>query len=254
MIFRILLFLTLCLGVAPSATAAVPPRLIADISQSRVDIVYSFAGAELLVFGAIQYPGGITPEVRPDMVIVLRGPPQSITVRRKSRILGLWLNTDSLRFETAPSFFRAASTRPVADLVDEQTAAIYELSPEYLQLSPTGTLDPGKIDRFEAGLLTTRTQEAMFGMDPGGVDIVQNVLYRARLEIPSAVPVGTYTVESHLIQDGAVVASTTEAIAIEKSGFERNVYVASQRESLLYGIFCVAIALLLGWAAAVFRR
>lgn len=242
-------------ALAVPAAAQVPPRLIADLSQSRIDIVYTFAGAELLVFGAIQYPGGVTPDERDDMVIVVRGPPQSITVRRKSRVLGLWLNTDSVRFETAPSFYHAASTRPVEDLVDAQTAAIFELSPQYLQLSPSGTSDTDKILLFESGLFDTRAVDSLFSSDPDGVDIVENVLYRARIDIPSAVPVGTYTVEFHLIQDGRVVASTTRAIDIEKSGFERDVYVAAQTESLLYGIFAVALALVLGWAAStIFRR
>ncbi|MGB7404616.1 MAG: TIGR02186 family protein, partial [Pacificimonas sp.] len=149
---RAALALLLALVAIPTAAQA-PPRLIADLSQSRIDIIYSFAGAEILVFGAIQYPDGSTPEERPDLVIVVRGPPKAVTVRRKERVLGLWLNTDAVRFETAPSFYRAASTRPVEELVDETTAAIFELSPQYLQLSPTGATDAGMIGTFEQGLL-----------------------------------------------------------------------------------------------------
>ena len=248
------LLLGFLLAAMPAA-AQMPPRLIADLSQSRIDIVYTFAGAELLVFGAVQYPGGVTPDERPDIVVIVRGPPQPITVRRKSRVLGLWLNTDAVRFETAPSFYRAASTRPVEELVDETTAAIYELSPEYLQLSPTGAADAAKISLFESGLLETRGLEALYGSDPGGVDLVENILYRARIDLPSAVPVGTYTVEIHLIEDGRVLASTTRAIEVEKSGFERAVYVAAQEESLGYGILSVSLALILGWlASAIMRR
>lgn len=249
------LLLLLAAVLAAPAGAQVPPRLIADISQSRIDIVYTFAGAELLVFGAIQYPSGEAPEERPDIVMIVRGPPQSITVRKKNRVLGLWLNTDSVRFETAPSFYRAASTRPVEELVDEQMAAIYELSPEYLQLSPTGATDPAKISMFEDGLLETRRAALLYGSEPHGVDLVENILYRARIDIPAAVPVGTYTVEVHLIDEGEVVASTTRTIDVEKSGFERDIYVAAQQESLSYGILAVSLALLLGWgASAIVRR
>lgn len=243
-----------CLALpAEAQERALPPRLIADLSQTRIDIVYTFAGAELLVFGAIQYDDGQLPDERPDIVIVVRGPPQSITVRRKSRVLGLWLNTESVRFETAPSFFRAASTRPVPDLVDEQTAAIFELSPEYLQLSPTGS-DLERTAEFEDGLLRTRAEDHLYGSDPDGVDLVENVLYQARIDIPSAVPVGTYTVEIHLIQQGEVTASTTRTIEVEKSGFERAVYVAAQRRSFSYGAAAVSLALLLGWSASTLLR
>lgn len=251
------LFLAAVTAVAALPAGAqereIPPRLIADLSQTRIDIVYTFAGAELLVFGAIHYADGRTPEERPDIVIVVRGPPQSITVRRKSRVLGLWLNTESVRFETAPSFFRAASTQPVGELVDEQTAAIFELSPEYLQLSPTAS-DPERVAEFESGLLATRAEDHLYGSNPTGVDLVENVLYQARIDIPSAVPVGTYTVEIHLIEEGEVTASTTRTIQIEKSGFERAVYVAAQSRSFSYGLAAVSMALLLGWSASALLR
>ena len=239
---------------APTAAQAPPPRLIADLSQSRIDIVYTFAGAELLVFGAIQYPGGETPDERPDLAIVVRGPPEAITVRRKDRVLGLWLNVDAVRFETAPSFYRAASTRPIETLVDETTAAIFELSPEYLQLSPTGEADAGTIRTFEQGLLDTWRTEGLYGSAPGGVDLVENVLYRARIDLPSQVPVGTYSVEIHLIEDGDIVSSTTRTIEVDKSGFERIMYMAAQENPFSYGILAVSLAMILGWSAGQIVR
>ncbi|MEM8825593.1 MAG: TIGR02186 family protein [Pseudomonadota bacterium] len=236
------------------ALAQAPPRLIADLSQSRIDIVYSFAGAELLVFGAIQYPGGITPDERPDIAIVVRGPPQAITVRQKAQIFGLWLNTDAVRFETAPSFYRAASTRPIPDLVDERTAAIFELGPDYLQLSPTGQASAEMIGRFETGLLENWRAEGLYGADPNGVDLVEKILYRARIDLPSKVPVGNYTVEIHLIEDGEILSSTTRTIEVGKSGFERAVYTAAQDQGFFYGLLAVSLALILGWAASVVVR
>ncbi|MGB3722901.1 MAG: TIGR02186 family protein [Pacificimonas sp.] len=230
------------------------PRLIADLSQKRIDIIYTFAGAELLVFGAIQYPGGRTPDERPDIAIVVRGPPEAITVRKKARVLGLWLNTDAVRFETAPTFYRAASTRPIEDLVDERTAAIYELSPEYLQLSPSGAMSAEEIATFERGLLDGWGAEQLYGSDPGGVDLIENILYRARIDLPSQVPVGTYTVEIHLIEEGDILSSTTVAIEVGKSGFERDIYIAAQENSFLYGLLAVSLALLLGWAASTLVR
>ncbi len=254
---RWLIILLAVLGAMPGAAQTpgkAPPRLIADLSQSRIDIIYSFAGAELLVFGAIQYPDGQTPDERPDLAIVVRGPPQAITVRRKERVLGLWLNTDAVRFETAPTFYRAASTRPIEDMVDERTAAIFELSPEYLQLSPSGAMSAGEIATFERGLLESWGSEDLYGADPGGVDLVENILYRARIDLPSQVPVGIYTVEMHLIENGEILSSATKTIEVGKSGFERAIYVAAQQDSFYYGLLAVALALIMGWTASLFVR
>ena len=52
----------LLLAAAPLLTAqALAPTLVPDVSQRNIEIAYSFTGAELLLFGAILYPGGRTP-------------------------------------------------------------------------------------------------------------------------------------------------------------------------------------------------
>lgn len=233
--------------------AAAPPRLITDLSQNKIDIVYSFAGAELLIFGAIQYPGGQTPDERPDIAVIVRGPPEAITVRRKARVAGIWVNTSAVRFETAPSFYSVATTRPLSELVDDQTAAIYELGLSHLQLSPASG-DSNEIRTFETGFLNLRRREGLYTDAEQGVELTENVLYRARIQIPSQVPVGNYTVEIHLIDDGEVVASSTREISIDKSGFERQVSVAAEKHSFSYGLLAVVLALLLGWFAGLFTR
>ncbi|MCE3520233.1 TIGR02186 family protein, partial [Escherichia coli] len=59
------------------------PELVPDVSQRNIEIAYSFTGAELLLFGAILYPGGRRPagQSPTDIVVVVKGPTQSILVR-----------------------------------------------------------------------------------------------------------------------------------------------------------------------------
>jgi uncharacterized protein (TIGR02186 family) len=188
-------------------------------------------------------------------VVVVKGPAESIIVREKQRIAGIWMNADSSRFQSAPSFYAVASSRPITDLVDERTAAIYELGVHNLQLSPGTTALPDRARRFEAGLLDLRRREGLYSEDPHGVEISDGVLYRAAIRIPSQVPVGTYTAETFLVDDGRVLAAATRDIQINKSGFERVVALAARRHSVLYGLFAVILSLALGWsAAAMFRR
>ncbi|MFL6729173.1 MAG: TIGR02186 family protein [Sphingomicrobium sp.] len=245
----------LLFAFAPLLVAADKPVLVPDISARNVQIRYSFTGAQLLLFGAVVYPGGRAPEHPADIAVVLRGPVQPILVREKHKIAGIWMNADSNRFRSAPSFYAVASSRPVPDLVDERTAAIYELGLHNLQLSPGGGALPEKERRFEAGLLDLRRRHGLYSENPRGVEINDGVLYRAVITIPSQVPVGTYTAETFLIDDGRVLAAATRDIQIDKSGFERFVAVAARRYRLLYGLTAVALSLGLGWAAAAaFRR
>jgi uncharacterized protein (TIGR02186 family) len=241
--------------LAPMLIAADKPVLVPDISARQVQIRYSFNGAQLLLFGAVVYPGGRPPDRQVDIAVVLSGPVQPILVREKEKIAGIWMNADSNRFRSAPSFYAVASSRPISDLMDERTAAIYELGLHNLQLSPGGGALPEKERRFEAGLLDLRSRQGLYSESPHGVEINGGVLYRAVITIPSQVPVGTYTAETFLIDRHKVIAAATRDIQINKSGFERYVAVAARRHRLLYGLTCVALSLALGWAAAAaFRR
>ena len=94
----------LLLGLAPLLTAQAQPRLVPDISARSIEIRYSFSGAQLLLFGAILYPGGRTPRKPADVIVVLKGPVQPILVREKQKIAGIWMNMDQNRFRSAPSF------------------------------------------------------------------------------------------------------------------------------------------------------
>ena len=245
----------LLLALAPLLIGADKPVLVPDISARKVEIRYSFTGAQLLLFGAIVYPGGRAPTRPADIVVVLRGPVQPILVREKQRILHVWMNADSDRFRSAPSFYAVASSQPIPQLVDERTAAIYEMGLHNLQLSPGGGALPEKERRFEAGLLDLRRRHGLYSEYPHGVEISGGVLYRATITIPSQVPVGTYTAETFLVDRGHVLAAATKDIEINKSGFERYVALAARRHEGLYGLAAVLLSLGLGWAAAaLFRR
>ena len=235
--------------VAPLLISASKPVLVPDVSSRAIEIRYSFSGAQLLLFGAILYPGGRMPAKQADIAVVVKGPVQPIVVREKHKIAGIWMNADSHRFRSAPSFYAIASSQPIERLVDDRTAAIYELGLDSLQLSPGGGALPDKERRFESGLLDLRKRQGLYVENPKGVEIAQGVLYRASIAIPSQVPVGTYTAETFLIDDHRVVAAATRDIEIGKSGFERYVALTARRHSLVYGLAAMIMSLGLGYAA-----
>ena len=72
----------------PAAADAADPRLVPDVSSRAIDIQYSFTGEELLLFGAILYPGQRLPDDRADIVVVLKGPVRPIILREKRRVAG----------------------------------------------------------------------------------------------------------------------------------------------------------------------
>jgi uncharacterized protein (TIGR02186 family) len=242
---------------APLLMGQAKPVLVPDVSQRNIEIAYSFTGADLLLFGAILYPAGQAPargEKPAEIAVVIKGPVQSVLVREKEKVAGIWVNADAMRYRSAPSFYAIASSRPIRRLVDDRTRAIFELGLDSLQLSPASSAAPPVQRRFDEGLVDLRKRSGLFYEAPAAVEITGGVLYRARLTIPARVPVGRYTAETFLIRDGRVLAAAVRPIEIRKSGFERFVARAADRSSILYGLTAVALSVLLGWAAGAISR
>ena len=92
--------LLLALGLNGEARAE---HLVVALSTHQVQINSSFVGTDLVLFGAIERDektvarsGGY------DIVVRVTGPPQTEVTRRKSRVLGIWVNSESRVFLDAP--------------------------------------------------------------------------------------------------------------------------------------------------------
>lgn len=230
-------------------TGARDPILVPEVSQHEIQVRQGFTGTELLLFGAILTPDGTRAGQDYDIVVVLKGPTRSIILREKQRIAGIWVNADNTEFRSAPTFFAVASSRPIKQIVDDKTAAIYELGLPWLQLSPIGAYDPTEQARFSAGLVDLLQREGLYKEDPRGVTVSEQVLYQARIALPSSVQTGSYTAETFAISKGRVVASAISRVEVKKLGFERATAQFAEHYGFFYGLLAVLISIGMGFLA-----
>jgi uncharacterized protein (TIGR02186 family) len=246
------LFQFICFFSIAMKVQAAEPKLVPDVSQREVSIQSRFTGVELLLFGAILYPRGVVPDEQIDVAVVLRGETRPILVREKQKVAGIWVNAASIDFRSAPAYYAIAASRPLEKIIDAKTAAIYELGLSRLQLSPSGEISNKEVRRFTSGLVDLNNRDGLYIEKPGSVDITGQVLYRARLYLPSSVPEGLYTAETLLIRNGKILAADDSVtVKVSKTGFERFVTILAEEYSLIYGALAVIISLLLGWVAGI---
>ncbi|MDZ4276160.1 MAG: TIGR02186 family protein [Erythrobacter sp.] len=247
---RLSLALAAWLSLSPApAFAQREPVLVPEVSQSLIEVRQGFTGARLLLYGAVIDPAGAGSAGDYDIVVVLKGPAEPIRLREKERIAGIWMNAGASDFRSAPSFFAVVSSRPINEIVDERTAAIFELGTDFIQLSPSGQIEPEEQARFSRGLVELRRRQGLYQENPGGVRISEKVLYQARINLPSNVTTGPYTAETFAIARGRVLTSATARIEVVKTGLEGRVVTAAQRWSFLYGLGAIALSLGMGWLA-----
>src|SRR5690606_31491195 len=117
--FSMLLLMVMAAGEAPAQDQSPSEGVQIGLSTDAISITSDFAGANLTIFGALD---NIDPQVsrqgRYDIVVVLEGPPRTVVVRKKTRVLGMWINTDSMVFVNVPASYSVAMTRPPQDITD----------------------------------------------------------------------------------------------------------------------------------------
>ena len=234
--------------------------IISTLSTGQIQIASNFDGAEIVVFGAIERDGITVARGGYDVVITVSGPPERLVARRKERVVGLWINQASRNYGSLPSFHTILANRPLEDISTPQLLERYQigfLSLPILNASTReGTTVPtAESQKFADAVVRIKKRDRLYLLQEDGVTFLTENLFRARINIPSNVPVGTYKVKVHLFSDGAQLATDIKPFQISKVGFERAMYDLSQQQGVLYGIATVLAALFTGWLAGlVFRR
>jgi uncharacterized protein (TIGR02186 family) len=239
------------------AGPAAAERLVTSLSNHRVLVTSNFTGVELVLFGTIErdaatVPGGY------DIVATVTGPPQDLVTRRKERVLGVWVNTDSREFIGVPSFLFALSNRAPEDIAAPDTLRRLQVGLNYFLLPQRIGGDVADVvpsDPFRQAFLRIREQHGLYLEDSAGVTFLAGNLFRAGIPIPATAPTGTYTVDVKLFADGSMIARTGSAFEVTKVGFEQFVAETARTQGLFYGLATAAMAIFIGWLASViFRR
>lgn len=232
--------------------AAQEERIVAGLSQNAVQITATFVGSEILIFGAIQRDAP-APEGDLGVVVVVEGPSQGITVRRKEKKMGIWVNSDSVEVQRAPSFYSVSTNGPFDELISDAVDTAMHISiPESIRIFSSGNVeDP---ESFAEAIIRIREKSGLYSMNEGGVNVNDGTLFDTRIQLPANLTEGTYWTRIFLTREGEVVADYVSSIDVRKVGLERWLYNLAHEQALIYGLMSLAIAIAAGWGASTFFR
>lgn len=248
------LLLALTLVLAMLAPAVRAQELVADLSQRRVAITASFDGSEILIFGAIKSEGIDLSRGRLDVIITVSGPRQPVTVRRKERVAGIWVNTDAVEVDEAPSFYAVATTGPLHEILADVEDLRHKISIPRAIRSVGAPADIADAESFTEALIRIRQQNGLYQLRENTAFLFDNALFRTEIALPANLVEGSYATRIFLLQDRRVISSTETTINVRKVGLERFLFNLAHEQPLIYGLMSLAIAIAAGWtASAVFR-
>ena len=182
---------------AQAATAANPESIEIGLSTDKVSITADFTGADLTIFGALDDADPLVArQGRYDVIVVLEGPARPVVVRRKDRILGMWINTQSETFVNVPVSYSVATTRALQDITDPRSYKQLSLGADNLYLQPAEQDDPVTIDEFTDALRERKKATGLFSIRVGGVQFLSQNLFRATVALAPNVSVGRSSMSS----------------------------------------------------------
>jgi uncharacterized protein (TIGR02186 family) len=229
-------------------------EIVADMSQSNVGISATFDGSDILIFGAISRNAPISSDGETQIILTVAGPSLPVSVRRKDKKLGLiWVNNESVLIDDAPSFYSISTSAPLDGILSDRDDMGYKVSIPRAIESIGAQIASGHAAEFTGALIRIRTNNGLYSIHEGNVNLISDTLFSASVDLPSNLTAGNYTARILLVRDQIVIDEFETAIDIHKVGIERWLYNLAHENALYYGLMSLFIAIAAGWtASAVF--
>ena len=101
--------------------------------------------------------------------MVVRGPDTDLTVRRRDRVAGVWINHDAASLNGMPAYYYLASTRPLAQIAPPAALARYGIG--VANLEPDTVHAHHDVEPFRQAALRLMTDKGLYREAPlrGGI-------------------------------------------------------------------------------------
>jgi uncharacterized protein (TIGR02186 family) len=240
-IFAVLVFL--------AAPAMAAESIVTGLSQNKVQITTDFDGSDILVYGAVKRDAP-APSGEMHVIITLEGPSSPLVVRRKQKVMGIWLNGASVQIANAPSFYAVTATGPVDDILSQADDLRFGIT--LARRINTKEINVNTMDfpEYTEALRRIRLQSNQYQVATDSVQLVDQTLFRTDFALPANVTEGNYKVRLFILRAGLVVDSQERFINVRKTGLERDLTNMAHQQPLIYGLLSLVMAAVAGWAAS----
>ena len=224
-------------------------QIVADLSQENVKIATDFQGAKILLFGAYDGENG------DDIIVIVTGPKGLVTVQKKEKILGVWVNTRKVNYINTPKYLSISSNRRIDDILNKKTQKISEIGLNNLKIRIQPGIKVENEGNWRQALTRNMLKSNLWSINENSVTLNKDSLFRSYLELPSNVTTGQFEVKILHYRNSKLVSQQINSINVSKSGISAEIYNIAQNYSTLYGIFAVFLAVLVGWGSnLIFRK
>lgn len=237
---RLLFIATLLFSVSTKSLMASP--IISGISTNEINIDTNFKGTQILLFGAKAYAG--------DIIVAIRGPQKDFRVTKKQKLLGLWHNGQRVTFEDTHSLYSLFSTFNNLDKSKILLSKL-QLGKSNLKFNSKKFITPEIQSEFKIELIKHLEEKSLYNPSTNKVDFLDETLFKVIINFPKNIARGVYTAEIYLINNENLLSFQSIPIYVNQVGLSGKILDFAYKQSFLYGIVAVLLALTIGWLTNV---
>jgi uncharacterized protein (TIGR02186 family) len=227
--------------LAPPHTARAQ-AVLADVTNPLVAITTGFSGTDVTVFGTLEEAGA-------DVIVVLRGPGQTLRLRHKQRMFGLWLNGPAQLFAQVPGFYGLAATKPVSSLLslEDLNQNRLGLSALHASLEPMTAISGSEVlDADRAAVVSELAKRGLIVQKSEPIRLLAGRLFKVNFALPSNVPVGPFQVSVYAVKDRQIIGAITTPLITSQVGIAADVHDWAYIHPLIYALVSLSLAVLMG--------
>ncbi len=236
-------------GETPEAVVKTE-RLVAGLSTDAVGITAAFDGSDILIYGAVAREAPLPPGPPLQIIVTVEGPSENLTIRKKNRVLGIWVNTQSVSVGAAPGFYAVSTSAPLDEILLPSEDTRFRISVPLAMRALGEAQGVDDVTPFTEALIRLKSRDARYRLDEGNVHVVEQTLFRADVALPAQLVEGDYRARVFLLREGRVLDVQRAAIAVQKVGLERWLYRLALDKPFQYGILSLVLAVAAGWGAS----
>ena len=216
-----------------------PPLGIDVVQPNTIHMGSFFSGEKVTVRAVVPFGDHIA--------FRILGPREDLTLMRKGRVGGLWMNVQQIHFKNLPQVYLLWTSDTLVSM--EAGGGTKAMKLNYLSVL-SGTLET-KNQEAESlvlnELIKLKEADSLYHVFEGTVRIkpLENGVWdraEAVLELPPKINPGTYTLELLAFKEGKGRLLHSSVLEVKLVGFPALISGLASRKGLLYGILAVLIA------------
>lgn len=219
-----------------------------ELAQMEIGVSMGFAGSYIRVFGDRR-------DKDTDIIITITGPERDVTMWKKARIMGAWVNRYAAEFKAVPAYYQYAVSAPETKAGLAQVMKMQNIrKTDYINSLKTG-LSSDKLEKeeFITALIDKKISQEMFFETSEPFTFLNDHFFKVHFRIPPSALTGEYLIRSYLIKNGEIIERDEDSLIIEQVGANAFLNRAARDLSLIYALVCISFALFSGWLISVIR-